>query len=156
MHKPLAKKIACVKKDHDDATEDRKVRCHEKSDLCHEKHHGYGKYYARKCKKKFCNYHGLCHRNTKERNYYQAHRKHIQHTHCIIEEQRLRHVHFVKDAKRGTKKCSLSTREVKDLNMFVKDKINMIKEHNCNEQFQGAINILQQQEHPEYCEWYLF
>eukprot|EP00957_Ditylum_brightwellii_P025451 1924386-Ditylum_brightwellii.AAC.1 len=32
-----------------------------------------------------------------------------------------------------TKKCSLSAKEVKDLNMFMRDKIKeMIKEHNCN------------------------
>eukprot|EP00957_Ditylum_brightwellii_P011338 857339-Ditylum_brightwellii.AAC.1 len=39
----------------------------------------------------------------------------------------------MKDAKRQAKKCSLTGREVKDLNAFVKDKINeTIKEHNRN------------------------
>eukprot|EP00957_Ditylum_brightwellii_P177771 13541303-Ditylum_brightwellii.AAC.1 len=66
-----------------------------------------------------------------EFNIYKACRKHAQPTHHITEEQRLRQVHFVKDAKRHTKKISLSTKEFKDLNLFIKDKINeTIKEHN--------------------------
>eukprot|EP00957_Ditylum_brightwellii_P109816 8375687-Ditylum_brightwellii.AAC.1 len=50
-----------------------------------------------------------------------------------MEQQRLRQVRFVKDAKRRAKKCSITGKEVKDLNAFVKDKIEeMIKERNCN------------------------
>eukprot|EP00957_Ditylum_brightwellii_P168108 12798114-Ditylum_brightwellii.AAC.1 len=50
-----------------------------------------------------------------------------------MEEQRLRQVQFVKDAKRCAKKCSLSTKEVKNLNTFVKDKIDeTIKQCNHN------------------------
>eukprot|EP00957_Ditylum_brightwellii_P198027 15087343-Ditylum_brightwellii.AAC.1 len=47
-----------------------------------------------------------------------------------MEQQRLWQVWFVKDAKRQAKKCCLSAKEVKDFNVFVKDKINeTIKEH---------------------------
>eukprot|EP00957_Ditylum_brightwellii_P151327 11523262-Ditylum_brightwellii.AAC.1 len=56
-------------------------------------------------------------------------RKHVQPTHCITEQQRLWQVWFVKDAKRWTKKHGLTGKEVKDLSVFVKDKIKeMIKE----------------------------
>eukprot|EP00957_Ditylum_brightwellii_P125169 9542392-Ditylum_brightwellii.AAC.1 len=48
-----------------------------------------------------------------------------------MEQQRLWQVRFVKDAKSQAKKRSLSTKEAKNLNMFVKDKINeMIKQRN--------------------------
>eukprot|EP00957_Ditylum_brightwellii_P109642 8362498-Ditylum_brightwellii.AAC.1 len=44
-----------------------------------------------------------------------------------------RTVRFVKDAKKCAKKCSLTDREVKDLNALVKDKIKeTIKERNCD------------------------
>eukprot|EP00957_Ditylum_brightwellii_P176839 13470028-Ditylum_brightwellii.AAC.1 len=50
-----------------------------------------------------------------------------------MEQQRLQQVWFVKDAKMRTKKCGLTGREVKDLNTFVKDKIDeTIKERNRN------------------------
>eukprot|EP00957_Ditylum_brightwellii_P051280 3888028-Ditylum_brightwellii.AAC.1 len=50
-----------------------------------------------------------------------------------MEQQRLWQVWFVKDARKLAKKCGLSAKEVKDLNIFVKGKINKtIKEHNCN------------------------
>eukprot|EP00957_Ditylum_brightwellii_P088386 6732078-Ditylum_brightwellii.AAC.1 len=50
-----------------------------------------------------------------------------------MEQQRLRQVRFLKDAKRRAKKRGLTDREVKDLNAFVKDKIKeTIKEHDCN------------------------
>eukprot|EP00957_Ditylum_brightwellii_P085365 6494187-Ditylum_brightwellii.AAC.1 len=53
--------------------------------------------------------------------------------HCITKQQRLWQVWFVKDAKRRAKKCGLTGREVKDLNAFVKDKIDeTIKERDCN------------------------
>eukprot|EP00957_Ditylum_brightwellii_P113069 8622941-Ditylum_brightwellii.AAC.1 len=59
--------------------------------------------------------------------------KYVHPTHCITEEQRLRQVHFVKDAERHTKKCGLSTKEINDLNAFNKDKIDeTIKEHDRN------------------------
>eukprot|EP00957_Ditylum_brightwellii_P088239 6721969-Ditylum_brightwellii.AAC.1 len=48
-----------------------------------------------------------------------------------MEQQRLRQVWFVKDAKRHAKRHGLTGKEVKDLNTFVKDKIDeTIKEHN--------------------------
>eukprot|EP00957_Ditylum_brightwellii_P061851 4693602-Ditylum_brightwellii.AAC.1 len=53
--------------------------------------------------------------------------------HCITEQQRLWQVWFVKDAKKRTKRRGLTGQEVKDLNMFVKDKIDeTIKEHDRN------------------------
>eukprot|EP00957_Ditylum_brightwellii_P039515 2989449-Ditylum_brightwellii.AAC.1 len=68
-----------------------------------------------------------------ECNFYQTCKKHVQPTYCITKQQRLQQVWFVKDTKRHTKKCGLSAKEVKDINMFVKDKINeTIKEHHCN------------------------
>eukprot|EP00957_Ditylum_brightwellii_P048657 3691996-Ditylum_brightwellii.AAC.1 len=53
--------------------------------------------------------------------------------HRITEQQRLHQVRFVKDAKRRAKKRGLTGREVKDLNVFVKDKIKeTIKERDRN------------------------
>eukprot|EP00957_Ditylum_brightwellii_P022935 1730999-Ditylum_brightwellii.AAC.1 len=43
--------------------------------------------------------------------------------HRITEKQRFQQVWFVKDAERQAKKRVLTGREVKDLNVFVKDKI---------------------------------
>eukprot|EP00957_Ditylum_brightwellii_P055568 4211135-Ditylum_brightwellii.AAC.1 len=130
MYKLLTKKIACAKKEHD---KDGKEKCHGKSELHHERDHGQGKYHTGKHKKKYCDYHGLCHHNIKECNYYQACRKHVQPTHYIMEEQRLWQVWFVKDAKRYAKKHTLSAKEVKNLNTFIKNKIDeTIKQYNCN------------------------
>eukprot|EP00957_Ditylum_brightwellii_P175180 13336688-Ditylum_brightwellii.AAC.1 len=57
----------------------------------------------------------------------------VQPMYHITEQQRLWQVQFVKDAEKWAKKCSLSAIEVKDLNAFVKNKIDeMIKECNCN------------------------
>eukprot|EP00957_Ditylum_brightwellii_P190088 14471441-Ditylum_brightwellii.AAC.1 len=51
----------------------------------------------------------------------------------ITEQQRLWQVQFVKDAKSRAKRRSLTGQEVKDLNAFVKDKIEeTIKESNRN------------------------
>eukprot|EP00957_Ditylum_brightwellii_P037273 2821714-Ditylum_brightwellii.AAC.1 len=51
--------------------------------------------------------------------------------HHIIEQQRLQQVQFVKDAKTPAKRHGLTGKEIKDLNVFVKDKINKtIKERN--------------------------
>eukprot|EP00957_Ditylum_brightwellii_P008609 653398-Ditylum_brightwellii.AAC.1 len=58
-----------------------------------------------------------------ECNFVQACRKHVQPTHCSTEQQRLQQVQFVKDAKSWAKKRNLTGKEVKDLNVFVKDKI---------------------------------
>eukprot|EP00957_Ditylum_brightwellii_P167306 12736015-Ditylum_brightwellii.AAC.1 len=58
-----------------------------------------------------------------ECNFVQACRKHVQPAHCITEQQRLWQVWFVKDAERQAKRCSLTGKEVEDLNAFVKDKI---------------------------------
>eukprot|EP00957_Ditylum_brightwellii_P006613 501770-Ditylum_brightwellii.AAC.1 len=64
-----------------------------------------------------------------ECNSVQACRKHVQTMHPITEQQRLWQVRFVKDAKRH----DLTGKEVMDLNVFIKDKINeMIKERNRN------------------------
>eukprot|EP00957_Ditylum_brightwellii_P074408 5653497-Ditylum_brightwellii.AAC.1 len=53
--------------------------------------------------------------------------------HRITEQQRLWQVWFVKDAKRCAKRHGLTGKEVKDLNAFVKDKIDeTIKERDCN------------------------
>eukprot|EP00957_Ditylum_brightwellii_P149976 11422695-Ditylum_brightwellii.AAC.1 len=78
-----------------------------------------------------CNYYGLCHHDTKECSYYQACMKHVQSTHCIMEKQKIWQVGFVYVAKRCTKKHNLSAKEVKDLNMVVKDKVDKtIKQSN--------------------------
>eukprot|EP00957_Ditylum_brightwellii_P113376 8645286-Ditylum_brightwellii.AAC.1 len=91
-----------------------------------------GNHHTGKCKKKDCDYPGLCHHDTKECSFYQAGRKHIQPTHHITEQQMLQQVRFVKDAKRHAIKCGLSAKKVKDLNTFVKDKIDeIIKQHDC-------------------------
>eukprot|EP00957_Ditylum_brightwellii_P033699 2554641-Ditylum_brightwellii.AAC.1 len=129
MHRLLAKKIACAKKEHEG---DGKGKHHGKLESCHKRHHGSGKCHAGKHKNLFCNYHGLCHHDTKECDFYQVCRKHVQPTHCITKQQRLWQVCFVTDVKRHTKKHGLSTKEVKDLNTFVKDKINeTTKECDC-------------------------
>eukprot|EP00957_Ditylum_brightwellii_P125318 9551532-Ditylum_brightwellii.AAC.1 len=48
-----------------------------------------------------------------------------------MEQQRLRQVWFVKETRRQAKRCGLSGKEVKDFNVFVKDKIKeTTKEHN--------------------------
>eukprot|EP00957_Ditylum_brightwellii_P033609 2548143-Ditylum_brightwellii.AAC.1 len=50
-----------------------------------------------------------------------------------MEQQRLRQVRFVKDAERRAKRRDLTGKEVKDLNLFAKDKIyKTIKERDCN------------------------
>eukprot|EP00957_Ditylum_brightwellii_P123465 9413507-Ditylum_brightwellii.AAC.1 len=60
-----------------------------------------------------------------------SHRKHVQPTYHITEQQRLWEVCFVKDTKRQAKKHGLTGKEVKDLNALVKHKIKeMIKERN--------------------------
>eukprot|EP00957_Ditylum_brightwellii_P111386 8495438-Ditylum_brightwellii.AAC.1 len=60
-------------------------------------------------------------------------RKHVQPMRCITKQQRLLQVWFVKDSKRQAKKRGLTGKEVKDLNAFVKDKIEeTIKERDCN------------------------
>eukprot|EP00957_Ditylum_brightwellii_P120702 9206554-Ditylum_brightwellii.AAC.1 len=132
MHKLIAKKLAHTQKNHDEATKSNgKARHHVKLESCHNRHHGSRKHHTRKCKKKHCNYHGLCHQSTEECDIYKACRKYVVPAHCITEKQRLRQVHFIKDTKRCTKKHSLSAKEVKDLNAFVKDKVDkMIKD--CN------------------------
>eukprot|EP00957_Ditylum_brightwellii_P152818 11632530-Ditylum_brightwellii.AAC.1 len=67
-------------------------------------------------KKKYCDYHGLCYHDTDKCNLVKSCKKHVQLTHCITEQQRLRQVWFVKDAKRHAKKHGLTGKEVKDLN----------------------------------------
>eukprot|EP00957_Ditylum_brightwellii_P190850 14530477-Ditylum_brightwellii.AAC.1 len=75
-----------------------------------------------KAKEEFCNYHGLCHHDTDEFKYVCTHRKHAHPIHCIMEEQRLSHICFVKDAKICTKKPDLNAKEVKNLNALVNGK----------------------------------
>eukprot|EP00957_Ditylum_brightwellii_P133570 10183921-Ditylum_brightwellii.AAC.1 len=86
MHKLLTKKIAHAKKEHDKT---RKEKCHGKSKSYHKRCHSLGKCHAGKRKKIYCNYHGLCHNDTKECHFFQACRKHIQPTDNITEQQRL-------------------------------------------------------------------
>eukprot|EP00957_Ditylum_brightwellii_P137214 10462057-Ditylum_brightwellii.AAC.1 len=53
--------------------------------------------------------------------------------HHITEQQRLWQVRFIKYTERRAKRCGLTGKEVKDLNSFVKDKIDeTIKEHERN------------------------
>eukprot|EP00957_Ditylum_brightwellii_P017549 1321815-Ditylum_brightwellii.AAC.1 len=84
-------------------------------------------------KKKYRDYHGFCYHDTSKWNLAKSGKKHVQLTHRITEQQRLWQIRFVKDAERRTKKHGLTGREIKDLNAFVKDKINeTIKECNRN------------------------
>eukprot|EP00957_Ditylum_brightwellii_P120373 9184599-Ditylum_brightwellii.AAC.1 len=53
MHKLLAKNTSCAKKEQDEATGDRRGKCHDKSELHHERCYGQGKHHAGKRKKKF-------------------------------------------------------------------------------------------------------
>eukprot|EP00957_Ditylum_brightwellii_P057253 4338594-Ditylum_brightwellii.AAC.1 len=103
LQKLLGGKIACVRKEHDD---NRKGKCQDKPKLCHKRCHSLGKLHQGKRKKILCNYHGLCYHDTDKCNFVQAHRKHVQSTHHITEQQRLRQVWFVKDAKRQTKSAA--------------------------------------------------
>eukprot|EP00957_Ditylum_brightwellii_P193294 14717496-Ditylum_brightwellii.AAC.1 len=98
LHKLHVKKIACAKKDHNEEKGDRKVRHHAKLELCYKRHHGHGKHHTGKYRKKFYNYHGLCHHEMEKCDYYQAHKKHPHPTHYITDKLRLRQIHFVKDA----------------------------------------------------------
>eukprot|EP00957_Ditylum_brightwellii_P053383 4046222-Ditylum_brightwellii.AAC.1 len=51
----------------------------------------------------------------------------------ITKQQRLQQAQLVEDAKSWAKKCGLNAKEVKDLNTFIKDKINeTIKERDSN------------------------
>eukprot|EP00957_Ditylum_brightwellii_P132682 10117198-Ditylum_brightwellii.AAC.1 len=122
--------IVCTKKEHDN---DGKEKRQNKPKSHHERYHGLGKRHQGKRKKKYCDYHGLCYHDMDKCNFVQSHRKHVQPVHCITEQQRLWQVWFVKDAKRRAKKHGLTSKEVKDLNAFIKHKINeTIKERNCN------------------------
>jgi hypothetical protein len=88
---------------------------------------------SRKKKEFFFDYHGLCYHDTDRCNFVQSCRKHVQPMHQIMEQQRLWQVRFVKDTKRWAKKRGLAGKEVKDLNAFVKDKINeTVKQHECS------------------------
>eukprot|EP00957_Ditylum_brightwellii_P094865 7224643-Ditylum_brightwellii.AAC.1 len=81
----------------------------------------------------FCDCHGLCYHDMDECDFTQSCRKHVQPTHHITEHQRLWQVWCIKDTEKLAKKCSLSAKEVKDLNRFVKGKISeTIKECTCN------------------------
>eukprot|EP00957_Ditylum_brightwellii_P075877 5766814-Ditylum_brightwellii.AAC.1 len=112
--------IVCARKERDN---DRKEKHQDKPKLYHERRHGLGKHHQGKRKKKYCEYYGLCYHDTDKCEFVQSHRKHVQPMHHIMEQQRLQQVQFVKDAKRQAKKRSLTGKEVKDLNAFVKDKI---------------------------------
>eukprot|EP00957_Ditylum_brightwellii_P039650 2999621-Ditylum_brightwellii.AAC.1 len=117
MHKLLAKKLAHAKKERD---KDGKGKYHSKSESSYKRHHRPKKNHAGKHKKMFYDYHGLCHHDKKECIYYQAYRKHVQPTNHIMGEQRLW--------------------QVKDLNTFIKDKINeMIKQ--CDQNMHAISNF---------------
>eukprot|EP00957_Ditylum_brightwellii_P075112 5707866-Ditylum_brightwellii.AAC.1 len=144
LQKPLKKKIAPTIKEHDKSdnnetklrhkTRHRQSKCYGRRILRQQnKHHG-GKH-----RKKYCGYHGLCYHDTDKCDLAKSCKKHVQPTHRITEQQRLRQVRFVKDAKRHAKRHGLTGQEVKDLNtfvkdnVFIKDKINeTIKERNHN------------------------
>eukprot|EP00957_Ditylum_brightwellii_P008033 609734-Ditylum_brightwellii.AAC.1 len=104
LQKPLGKKIAHARKEHDD---DKKGKHQDKPNLHHERRHGSGKRHQGKRKKKFCNYYGLCYHDTDKCNFVQTCREHVQPTHHITEQQRLLQVQFVKDTKRQAKKHGL-------------------------------------------------
>eukprot|EP00957_Ditylum_brightwellii_P002979 228075-Ditylum_brightwellii.AAC.1 len=120
MQKLLKKKTACAIKEHDNSDG-------KKPKLRHKSLHGLSKryekclqnkHYGGKHKKKICDYHDLCYHDTDKCNFLQDCRKHVQPTYR---------------AKRHAKRCGLTGKEVKDLNAFVKDKINeTIKERNRN------------------------
>eukprot|EP00957_Ditylum_brightwellii_P056482 4281369-Ditylum_brightwellii.AAC.1 len=129
LQEPLKKKIARAIKEHDDS--DGKRKRHKKPKLCHKRRSGSGQRHQSKHKKKFCDYHDHCYHDTDKCNFFQARRKHVQPTHCITEQQSLQQVQFVKDAERRAKRRGLTGKEVKDLNAFIKDKIDeTIKERN--------------------------
>eukprot|EP00957_Ditylum_brightwellii_P064573 4899960-Ditylum_brightwellii.AAC.1 len=130
LQKLLRKMIACAEKEHD---KDGNRKHQDKPKLHHKRRHGLEKYHQGKQKKMHCNYHGLCYHVTDKCNFVQSRSKHTQPTHRIMEQQRLQQVQFVKDTKRQAKKRGLTGKEVKDLNVFVKDKIKeTIKEHDHN------------------------
>eukprot|EP00957_Ditylum_brightwellii_P142169 10831719-Ditylum_brightwellii.AAC.1 len=109
LQKPLKKKIACAITEHDDL--DGKRKRQEKPKLHHERCHGLSKRHQSKCKKKVCDYYGLCYHDTDKCDFVQAHKKHIQPMHCITEQQMLWQVRFVKDTKRCTKRRGLTGKE---------------------------------------------
>eukprot|EP00957_Ditylum_brightwellii_P118986 9075001-Ditylum_brightwellii.AAC.1 len=87
LQKPLRKKIACAKKEH---VEDGKRKRQDKPKSHHKRYHGSGKFHQGKQKKKYCEFHGLCYHGTDKCNFVQSCRKHVQPTHRITEQQRLR------------------------------------------------------------------
>eukprot|EP00957_Ditylum_brightwellii_P156112 11882788-Ditylum_brightwellii.AAC.2 len=91
LQKPLKKKIAHTVKEHDNL--DRKRKHQDKPKLCHERCHRLGKHHQSKCKKKFCDYHGLCYHAMDKYNFVQACRKHSQRKNHIMEP------HFFGNAK---------------------------------------------------------
>ena len=139
LQKPLKKRIACAAKEHEESDDDKPIKPRYKRRKGQTKRYGrrilrqQSKRHGGKRMKKFCDYHGVCYHDTSECNLAKSCKKHVQPIHHITEQQRLWQVRFVKDTKRQAKKRSLTGREVKDLNAFVKDKINeTIKERNCN------------------------
>eukprot|EP00957_Ditylum_brightwellii_P171977 13093665-Ditylum_brightwellii.AAC.2 len=123
-------------KEHDNL-DDKKIKLHHKTHQDQSKHYGrrilhqQSKQHGGKQRKKNCDYHGFCYHDTSKCDLAISCKKHVQPTHRITEQQRLRQVQFVKDAKRRAKRCGLTGKEVKDLNAFIKDKINKtLKERN--------------------------
>eukprot|EP00957_Ditylum_brightwellii_P117118 8932699-Ditylum_brightwellii.AAC.1 len=55
-------------------------------------------------KGRFFNYHGMCYHDSEECNFVHSHRKHVQPTHYITEQQRLWQLRFVKDTKKKDQK----------------------------------------------------
>eukprot|EP00957_Ditylum_brightwellii_P093852 7146717-Ditylum_brightwellii.AAC.1 len=94
----LKKRIACAIKEHDKSDDEKKTK------PCHKKRKGQTKRYRRrilrqqnkqhegKQRKKYCDYHGLCYHDTSKCDLAKSHKKHVQPTHHITEQQRLRQV----------------------------------------------------------------
>eukprot|EP00957_Ditylum_brightwellii_P030763 2330941-Ditylum_brightwellii.AAC.1 len=114
MQKPLEKRIACAIKEHGDLDNQKPKLRHKRRKW--EMHFASAKQTAWGQAKKKCDYHGLCYHDTSKCDLTKSHKKHVQPTHRITEQQRLRQVWFVKDAKRRAKRRSLTVQEVKDLN----------------------------------------
>eukprot|EP00957_Ditylum_brightwellii_P186309 14185065-Ditylum_brightwellii.AAC.1 len=89
LQKLLRKKIACAEKEHD---KDGKRKHQDKPKAHHKRRHGLGTRHQCKQKEKYCNYPGLCYHGMDECDFVQSHRKHVQPTHHIMEQQRLQQV----------------------------------------------------------------
>ena len=130
LQKPLKKRIARAAREHEDSDYEKPIKPRHKKRKGQTKRYGrrisrqQSKRHGGKRMKKFCDYHGVCYHDTSECDLAKSRKKHVQLTHRTTEQQRLWQVRFVKDAERRARKRGLTGKEVKDLNAFVKDKIN--------------------------------